>query len=198
MLHPIYEGTPVGQIPVQPFNSSAPIYWEAGAIGMLDANGNGVVSDGVTGAFGILADRRSAYPGISIASFLSGVDATGYGNETLFNQPGHGNSLFGTTNGINNVIPPNTIPTTTNLRDETATNPNIDTRYVTIYTRGGIYGTDQYDATQTYTPGQTLYVMQDGTGRVTNVAPGSGPLAVGVVVLANDGNNFLNFKLTVL
>ena len=196
MLHLVYEGTPVGNIPVVPFNAGSPVYWEAGCIGMLNTAGQGTVSDGSTGAFGILADRRSPYPGIAIANFLPAAPAAanGYGDESLFNQPGHGNALFGTTNSVNNIIPTNTIPTTTNLRDETAVNPNADTRLVTMYTRGGQYATDQYDTTQTYVPGTSLYVMQDGTGRLTNQRPGSNSILVGMVVNANNGYSFLEFK----
>ena len=125
MLQIIYEGTPVGNILVQPFNPGAPIYWEAGAIGMLDANGNGVVSDGVNGAYGLLADRRSTVTGISNASFLPSTPG-GYGDESFFNQPGHGNSLFGTLAGPNGetenaVIPSNAVPTTSLLKRRNST-----------------------------------------------------------------------------
>lgn len=198
MLQVFYEGTPVGNIPVQPFNPSAPIYWEAGAIGMIDVNGNGVVSDGSTSAYGVLADRRSTVTGIANASFLpSNVGA--YGDESFFNQPGHGNSLYGTVAGpngetLNAVIPPGTIPTTTLLNDETKPSGKV-----TMYTRGGNYATDQFDATQVYTGSQKLYVMQDSSGRLTNQLPGSNPLLVGVVE-ANlvDGNGLLHFKLTIV
>lgn len=205
MLHLIYEGTPVGNVPVQPFNAGTPIYWEAGAVGMLDTNGKGVVSDGTSGAFGFLGDRRNTTVGLSIINFLPSGSATaepngpgGYGDESLFNQPGHGNSLYGQTGTTNNIIPTNTVPTTTLLRDETAVNPNMDTRFITMYTRGGNYATDQFDATQTYLPGQSLYVMQDGTGRMTNVKPGTNPLYVASVLQANDGYGFLVFKSEIL
>jgi hypothetical protein len=197
MLHLIYEGTPIGDIPVQAFNPTTPIYWEAGAIGMLDTNGKGVVSDGTTGAFGVLADRRSPNVGIAIINFLPS-NPGGYGDESLFNQPGHGNSVYGTINGVNNVLPTNTVPTTTLLRDETFANPNLDSRFITMYTRGGNYATDQFDSTQTYVPGQTLYVMQDGTGRMTNVKPVSNSIAVAVAMAATDGYTFLKFKSTLL
>ena len=117
----------------------------------------------------------------------------------MFQQPGHGNSLYGTNvtvgnQAVNAVIPLNTVPTTTNLRDETGQNPNTGSRYITMYTRGGNYGTDQFDASQTYIPGQALWVMQDGTGRLTNQKPGTNFLQAGVVEIANDGNGFLQFK----
>lgn len=208
MLHLIYEGTPVGNIPVQPFNAASPVYWEAGAIGMLDTNGKGVVSDGSTGVFGVLGDRRNITVGISIINFLPGSSSTGYGDESLFNQPGHGNSLFGTTANplgsgsvtqtVNNVLPTNAVPTTSLMRDETAVNPNVDSRYITMYTRGGNYATDQFDTAQTYVPGHTLYVMQDGTGRLTNQAPATNPIAVGVALSATDGYGFLSFKSTIV
>jgi hypothetical protein len=212
MLQVHYEGTPVGTIPV----ANDGTYWEAGAMGMLNANGAGTVSNG-TAVYGILADRRSLYPGISIATFLPTASSTDFGDESLFNQPGHGNSLYNTTTEtlsssvqetINNVIPINTIPTTTLLVNETSVNPNTNSRYVTMYTRGGNYGTDQYDTTKTYYTGQTLYCMQDGTGRVTNTSAGlSNAVTVGVVecsynlggnVSAIDGNGFLQFKFTIV
>jgi len=215
MLHIYYEGTPVGDIPVQPFNASAPIYWEAGAIGALDANGYGVVCSTASGAtvpFGLLADRRSAFPGIAIANFLPAVPANdaynpGYGDESLFNQPGHGNALFGSYTGANgvtidNVIPPNTIPTTTNLRDETNVNPNIDTRFVTMYIRGGVYATDQFDPAQTYVAGATVCVDTASTaaGRLTVSGSGTAGAPVGIVEAApaNQGYGFLKFKLTLV
>lgn len=203
MLHLIYEGTPVGTIPVQPFNAGTPRYWEAGAVGMLDANGYGVVSDG-TVAFGILADRRNTTVGISIVNFLPS-NAGGYGDETPFNQPGHGNGLFGTsTNGngvtVNNIIPANTVPTTTLLRDETFANPNSDSRFITMYNRGGMYATDQFDGSKTYTAGDKLYVMTDNSGRLTNDATvnGGSPVLVGHVVKTADGNGFLTFQSALL
>jgi len=199
MIQVNYEGTPVGNILVQPFNPGSPIYWEAGAVGMLDSQGRGVVSDGYTGAYGFLADRRSTVPGIADATFLPSSVGQ-YGDETFFNQPGYGNSLYGTLAGpngetLNAVIPINTIPTTSNLIDETSANVNSTSRYVTMYTRGGNYATDQFDSTQVYTGGQKLYVMQDGSGRLTNVQPGSNPLLVGQTeAQLVDGNGLLHFK----
>lgn len=197
MLHIVYEGTPEGTIPVAPLlnTSGNPVYWEAGAIGMIDANGRGTVSDG-TAAFGVLADRRSPNPGISMANFLPDViNGDIYGSESLFNQPGHGNALFGTVNGVNSIIPSNTVPTTTNLRDETATNPNLTSRYVTMYIRGGVYATDQFDGTKTYVPGTTLYVDTVAGRLTTSAATG---IAVGVCLKADNGYGFVEFKSTLV
>jgi hypothetical protein len=201
MLRAYYEGTPAS-FPVTPFNASAPIYWEAGAIGMIDVNGNVLVSDG-TGAngriIGVLADRRNTTVGISLQTFLPSnpYGAGSYGDESLFNQPGYGNSLYGTTGTANNVIPANTIPTTTLLRDETAANPNVAARFVTVYIRGGQYLTDQFDTTQTYVPGASLYVMGDGSGRLTTVT-NSALGVVGVCLAPKDGNGQLKFELTLV
>ena len=194
MLRAILEGTPAS-FPVQALNLNSPLYWEAGAIGMIDTSGNVVVSDGSTNVFGILADRRNTTVGISSQTFLPS-NVGSYGDESLFNQPGYGNSLYGTTGTANNVIPANTIPTTTLLRDDTAVNPNASSRFVTVYIRGGEYETDQFDTAQTYVPGQTLNVMTDNTGRLTNQTGGS--LAIGVVISAKDGNGQLRFKLTLV
>jgi hypothetical protein len=191
-LRKILEGTPASY-PVQAFNPSAPIYWEAGAVAMLDNTGHVVVSDGTTGAIGILADRRNTTVGIANATFLPSNPGS-YGDESLFNQPGYGNSLYGVTGTTNNVIPANTIPTTTLLRDETAANPNVGSRYVTVYIIGGIYSTDQYDTAQTYVAGQTLYA-DTVNGRLTNVAK---TFAVGQCNAAPDGNGLLQFKLTLV
>lgn len=187
-LRVILEGTPAS-FPVQALNPSAPIYWEAGAIGMLDNTGHGLVSDG-TAALGLLADRRSTSVGIANQTFLASNPGQ-YGDESLFNQPNINNGLY----GPGAVIPQNTIPTTTLLRDETAQNPNADSRYVTMYIRGGIYGTDQFDTAQTYVPGTTLYVDTDGSGRLTNQIR---TVAVGTVLLPVDGNNVLQFKLNLI
>jgi hypothetical protein len=201
MLRAYYEGTPAS-FPVQALNAMSPKYWEAGAIGMLDANGAVVVSDGSSGQIGVLADRRNTTVGIASQTFLPSnpYGAGSYGDESLFNQPGYGNSLYGTTtnSGItsNNVIPANTIPTTTLLRDETAANPNVNARYVTVYIRGGQYQTDQYDSTKTYVPNTPLYVMTDGTGRLTNVA--ATLPQVGVCLAPVDGNGQLKFELTLV
>ena len=188
-LRVILEGTPAS-FPVQAFNAGAPIYWEAGAIAMLDNTGHGLVSDGATGAFGLLADRRSNVTGIANQTFLASNPGQ-YGDETDFNQPNINNGLY----GAGGVIPPGTIPTTTLLNDETARNPNVDSRYVTIYIRGGIYGTDQFDPAQTYVPGTTLYVDTNGTGRLTNVVKN---FAVGTVLAPVDGNGVLQFKLNLI
>jgi hypothetical protein len=202
MLKVNFEGTPVAVVPVQPFNANSPVYWEAGAFGMLDSNGNGVVSDGASGAYGILADRRSNVVGISNATFVPS-NVGSYGDESLFNQPGHGNSLYGTVTSTGNqtmnaIIPLNTIPTTTLLKDETSANPNLGSRYITLYTRGGTFDTDQFDATQTYVSGQSLYIMQDGTGRVTNQKPASNSILVGITKSAVSGNGLLGFKLVLI
>lgn len=188
MLTPLFEGTPQG-FPVQPLNFSSPIYWEAGALGMLDSNGAVVVSDG-TSVIGLLADRRNITVAPSIASFLPS-NVGQIGDMSAFNQPGHGNSLFGTTGTTNNVIPGNTVPTVNMLRDETSANPNASDRLVTVYTRGGQYLTTEFDTAQTYVPGQLLYADTVG-GRFTNVTK---TVAVGRVVAAQDGNGFLKIQL---
>jgi hypothetical protein len=197
MLRVLLEGDP-GSFPVQPLSLTTPLYWEAGAIAMLDTLGNAVVSDGVTNVFGLLADRRNTTVGISNATFLPSNPGA-YGDESLFNQPGYGNSLYGTTGTTNNVIPANTIPTTTLLRDETASNPNVGSRFVTVYIRGGLYATDQFDSTiavTSFVPGVALYVMTDGTGRLTTTTHSLG--IVGVVTAPVDGNGLLQFKLTLV
>lgn len=188
-LTPLFEGTPQG-FPVQPLNYASPIYWEAGVLGMVDANGNVVVSDGVSNVIGIIADRRNVTVAPSIASYLPSTPGQ-IGDMSLFNQPGHGNSLFGQTGSTNNVIPGNTVPTVNMLRDETSANPNASSRKVTVYTRGGQYLTDQFDATQTYVPGQTLYCDTVG-GRFTNQTK---TFAVGIVTAPVDGNGFLQVQL---
>ncbi|CAK9251731.1 unnamed protein product [Sphagnum jensenii] len=138
---------------------------------------------GYTVPFGILADRRNTTVGIANANYLPS-NVGNYGDESFFNQPGMGNSLYGTTNGVNNVIPANTVPTTTLLRDETATNPNTDSRYVTMYIRGGVYATDQFDGTLTAaTPGTALYA-NTATGQLT--ATVTNGLLVGVVTAPVD------------
>lgn len=192
MIQVILEGTPAS-FPVQVLNPGAPVYWEAGAIGMLDTTGHGVVTDGSTNVIGLLVDRRNTTVGIANASFLPSNPGA-YGDESLFNQPGYGNSLYGVTGTTNNVIPANTIPTTTLLRDETAANPNTGSRYVTMYIRGGQYKTDQYDTAQTYVPGTLLYA-DTVNGRLTNQ---SKTFTVGKVVNVPDGNGLLEFQLTLV
>jgi hypothetical protein len=197
MLRVLLEGDP-GSFPVQALNVNSPLYWEAGAIAMLDSTGHAVVTDGATNVFGLLADRRNITVGMSNATFLPS-NIGNYGDESLFNQPGYGNSLYGTTGTTNNVIPANTIPTTTLLRDDTAANPNSDSRYVTVYIRGGLYATDQFDSTiavSSFVPGAPLYAMTDNSGRLSTVAHTLG--AVGVVTAPVDGNGFLQFKLTLV
>ena len=192
MIQVIYEGTPAS-FPVQLFNASAPIYWEAGAFAMLDTSGNAVISDGVTGVVGLFADRRNTTVNISNATFLpSNVGI--YGDETFFNQPGYGNDLYGTTGGVNNVIPANAIPTTTLLRDETAQNPNTSSRKVTVYIRGGQYQTDQYDATKNYTGGALLYVNTNGVLTTSSNALGAVAKCTGPL----NGYNLLPFQLTLV
>jgi hypothetical protein len=190
-LKVILEGTPAS-FPVQPFNAASPVYWEAGQLGTLDNNGNGVVYGGTGAVFGLLADRRNTTVGIANANYLPSNPGA-YGDESLFNQPGYGNSLYGTTNGVNNVIPANTIPTTTLLRDETAANPNADSRYVTMYIRGGVYATDQFDPTSTFVPGASLYA--NASGQLSTTVAGS---VVAVCTKAVDGNGLLTFKLEVV
>ena len=195
-LKVIYEGTPAS-FPVQALNPSAPIYWEAGSFGMMDNTGHVVVSDGVTGVLGLLADRRNTTVGQANLNYLPSNPGN-YGDETLFNQPGYGNSLLGMTGTSNNIIPSNTIPTTTLLRDETAANPNIFSRKVTVYIRGGLYATDQYDPAQTYVPGTTAYV-DVVNGRLTNqINPNNNSFAVGIFTAPVDGNGLLEFKLTLV
>lgn len=191
-LKVIYEGTPAS-FPVQTLNPAAPVYWEAGSIGMMDNTGHVVVTDGTSNVLGLLADRRSSSVGIANVNYLPSNPGN-YGDESLFNQPGYGNSLYGQTGTANNIIPANTIPTTTLLRDETAANSNADSRYVTVYLRGGLYATDQFDAAQTYVPGTTLYA-DTVNGRLTNQAKS---FAVGVVTKPVDGNGLLEFKLTLV
>ena len=200
-LKVILEGTPAS-FPVQVFDPSNPVYWEAGMIGTLENLGKGVVFQaGVSGqgtstfALGLLADRRNTTVGIANANYLPSMPGQ-YGDETLFNQPGMGNSLYGTSNGVNNVIPSNSIPTTTLLRDETAQNVNTDSRYVTMYIRGGVYATDQFDPTLTYTPGDSLYADNVVNGRFTN--NNASGVQVGVCIKPVDGNGLLAFKLTLV
>ena len=190
-LKVILEGTPAS-FPVQPFNPSVPVYFEAGMVGALDNNGKGTkfVAGTSTVAFGIIADRRSTTVGMSNANYLPSNPGA-YGDESLFNQPGQGNSLYGTTGTTNNVIPANTIPTTTLLRDETATNVNADARFVTMYIRGGLYATDQFDA-GAYVPGTALFASTTTDGFLS----ATGTVQVGICTKAVDGNGLLEFKLT--
>lgn len=192
----VLEGTPAS-FPVQVFNAASPIYWEAGMIGTMDNTGKGVVflAGTSTVALGLIADRRNTTVGIANANYLPS-NVGSYGDESLFNQPGMGNSLYGTTSGVNNVIPAGTIPTTTLLRDETAVNPNTDSRYVTMYIRGGVYATDQFDTAQTYVPGTLLYADNAVNGRITNVATSG--VAIGKCTKAVDGNGLLEFVLTLV
>jgi hypothetical protein len=204
-LKMILEGTPAS-FPVQVFNPSAPIYWEAGNVATLDSFGKVTVLSAASEAdiggsgmvLGILADRRSTTVGISNANYLPSLPAgtTGYGDEALFNQPGMGNSLYGTTNGVNNVIPANSIPTTTLLRDETAQNVNTDSRYVTVYIRGGLYATDQFDASAaTAMPGTPLFANANGVLSTTGVGATA---SLAMVTKPVDGNGLLEFKLTLV
>jgi len=197
MLRVILEGTPAS-FPVQALNVNSPKYWEAGAIAMLDNTGHAVVTDGATNVFGLLADRRNTTVGISNVTFLPSNPGN-YGDESLFNQPGYGNDLYGVTGTADNIIPANTIPTTTLLRDETAANPNATGRYVTVYIRGGVYATDQFDSTiavSSFVPAALLYAMTDGTGRLTTTQGSLPP--VGVVTAPVDGNGLLTFKLSIV
>jgi len=189
-LRPYYEGTPQN-LSVQPFDPTNPKFWESGAIGMLDVNGNIVVSDG-TAAYGLLADRRSATVGLTFQTYLPSTPGQ-YGDQSAFNQPGPNNGLYGT----GAVIPPNTIPTTTLLRDDTAINPNVSQRKCGVYKVSGLYGTDQFDPAQTYVPGTLLYVMTDGTGRVTNQG-GANAIPVGTTVNPVDDNGVLVFNLSLV
>jgi hypothetical protein len=201
-LKMILEGTPAS-FPVQPFNASAPVYWEAGMFGSIDANGNVAVvgAPGTSGVIGLLADRRNTTVGIANANYLPSMPGK-YGDETFFNQPGMGNTLYGiTADGFGgttpNVIPTNSIPTTTLLRDETAQNVNVDSRYVTVYIRGGVYATDQFDTSvAAAVPGNQLFV--NSIGRLTTANPGGGVPGVAVCHKAVDGNGLLTFKLEIV
>lgn len=194
-LNVIYEGTPAS-LPVQAQNPASPIFWEAGSVGMIDANGKGVVfstSAAYGGSassipFGIIYDRRGALNGVSNQTYLAS-NPGGYGDESLFNQPGLGNDAY----GVGQVIPAGTTPTTTQMNDQTAGFSNPNSRKLTMYIRGGLYGTDQFDATATYVAGGQLYAMVDGTGRVTAV---SNAYPVGVCLANPDGNGVLQFKST--
>jgi hypothetical protein len=201
MLRVLLEGTPAS------FPVDTTYYWEAGMVGaILNSTSAGSVGPatgaaaGSTGSpIGILADRRSTITGMSNAAFLP-TSVGSYGDESLFNQPGWGNSLYGTTAEtvggssasvtINNVIPANTIPTTTLLNDETK-----PSGYVTVYIRGGLYATDMYASaiTSSTTAGVLLY--SDANGLLTTSS--NGPV-VGVVTAPIDGNGFLQFKLTLV
>lgn len=192
MLQIIYEGTPAS-MPVQVFNPGSPIYWEAGNFAMLDTAGNAVISDGSTGVFGLFADRRNTNVNISNATFLPS-SVGNYGDESLFNQPGYGNDLYGTTGGVDNVIPANTIPTTTLLRDETSQNPNSAERKVTVYVRGGQYKTDQFNSANNFTGGAKLYVNTSGALTTSSNALGVVATCLGPV----DGNGMLPFQLELL
>ena len=207
MITVVYEGTPTS-VPVNKLDPTAPVYWEAGCFASFDSNGGAWPASGssaVDQVIGVFYDRRNTTVGIANASFLPSNPGN-YGDESLYNQPGHGNNLYqdGT------IIPANTIPTTTLLRDDTGANPNTDSRYVTVYTRGGTYATDQFLAVGTtvpssggatvaaYAAGQTLYLTQDSTGRIVNHAPTANSVIVGVVTKAVDGNGMLEFKMTLV
>ena len=197
MLRVLLEGTPAS-FPVQAFNASTPIVWEAGAFAALDANGAATLygSAGATASvLGLIADRRNTTIGMSNATFLPSNPGA-YGDESLFNQPGYGNSLFGQTGTANNIIPANAIPTTTLLRDDTAQNPNVDSRYLTVYIMGGVFQTDQYDVSvATSLPGTPLYVSL-ASGLLTTATTASNPVAV--QTKAVDGNGFVEFKLSIV
>ena len=195
MLRAILEGTPAS-FSVNAYDPSGnPATWEAGSVAMLANDGTAVPANATATAalIGIFADRRGTVANISSQTFLPSK-AGQYGDESLFNQPGYGNDLYGVTGSQNNVIPANTMPTTTLFMDETGVNPNKDSRFVTVYIRGGVYQTDQYHSGDTFTPGAPLY--SNSTGLLTTVA-GAGS-QVGVVMNAPDGNGQLTFKLTLV
>lgn len=197
MLRVLLEGTPAS-FPVQAFNASAPVVWEAGAFAALDANGAATLygsANATASVLGLIADRRNTTIGMSNATFLPSNPGA-YGDESLFNQPGYGNSVFGQTGTVNNILPANTIPTTTLLRDETAQNPNVDSRYLTVYIMGGVFQTDQYDVSvATSLPGTPLFV-NTASGLLTTATTASGQVAV--QTKAVDGNGFVEFKLSIV
>ena len=184
MLHVLYEGTPIVEVPASAGN------FEAGNVAMLtEEDGKAVLtlSDG-SSAFGIFADRRGSSSGLSnIAPLPVDRDDSGnrlIGDESLFNQPGIMNDLP--------LIPPGTIRTTTLLPDETAPSGKV-----TVYIRGGVYETDQYVSTDTFTVGASVF--SDASGKLTVDDNGGASVEVGVVITPpSTYYGLLKFKLTLV